>query len=150
MADINITLPDNSVRTYNEGVTPQEVANSIGSGLARAVIVAKVNGHLRDLNHQIFDHSSLELFTGDSPEGHDTLLHSTAHLMAQAVKELFPQAKVTIGPTIENGFYYDFDLDEPFSEELLKTIEIKMKELAKAGQEIIRHEVSTSLSLIHI
>ena len=144
MADINITLPDNSVRTYNEGITPQEVANSIGSGLARAVIVAKVNGHLRDLNHQIFDHSSLELFTGDSPEGHDTLLHSTAHLMAQAVKELFPQAKVTIGPTIENGFYYDFDLDVPFSEELLKKIEIKMKELAKAGQEIIRHEVSTS------
>ena len=144
MADINITLPDNSVRTYNEGVTPQEVANSIGSGLARAVVVAKVDGHLRDLNHQLFDHSTLELFTGDSPEGHDTLLHSTAHLMAQAVKELFPQAKVTIGPTIENGFYYDFDLDVPFSEELLKRIEIKMKELAKAGQEIIRHEVSTS------
>ena len=144
MADINITLPDNSVRTYNEGVTPQEVANSIGSGLARAVVVAKVDGHLRDLNHQLFDHSTLELFTGDSPEGHDTLLHSTAHLMAQAVKELFPHAKVTIGPTIENGFYYDFDLDEPFSEELLKKIEIKMKELAKAGQEIIRHEVSTS------
>ena len=144
MADINITLPDNSVRTYNEGVTPQEVANSIGSGLARAVVVAKVDGHLRDLNHQLFDHSTLELFTGDSPEGHDTLLHSTAHLMAQAVKELFPQAKVTIGPTIENGFYYDFDLDVPFSEELLKKIEIKMKELAKAGQEIIRHEVSTS------
>ena len=144
MADINITLPDNSVRTYNEGITPQEVANSIGSGLARAVVVAKVDGHLRDLNHQLFDHSTLELFTGDSPEGHDTLLHSTAHLMAQAVKELFPQAKVTIGPTIENGFYYDFDLDVPFSEELLKKIEIKMKELAKAGQEIIRHEVSTS------
>ena len=144
MADINITLPDNSVRTYNEGVTPQEIANSIGSGLARAVVVAKVDGHLRDLNHQLFDHSTLELFTGDSPEGHDTLLHSTAHLMAQAVKELFPHAKVTIGPTIENGFYYDFDLDEPFSEELLKKIEIKMKELAKAGQEIIRHEVSTS------
>ena len=144
MADINITLPDNSVRTYNEGVTPQEVANSIGSGLARAVVVAKVDGHLRDLNHQLFDHSTLELFTGDSPEGHDTLLHSTAHLMAQAVKELFPHAKVTIGPTIENGFYYDFDLDVPFSEELLKKIEIKMKELAKAGQEIIRHEVSTS------
>ena len=147
MADINITLPDNSVRTYNEGVTPQEVANSIGSGLARAVVVAKVDGHLRDLNHQLFDHSTLELFTGDSPEGHDTLLHSTAHLMAQAVKELFPHAKVTIGPTIENGFYYDFDLDEPFSEELLKKIEIKMKELAKAGQEIIRHEVSTSKAL---
>ena len=144
MADINITLPDNSVRTYNEGVTPQEVANSIGSGLARAVVVAKVDGHLRDLNHQLFDHSSLELFTGDSPEGHDTLLHSTAHLMAQAVKELYPQAKVTIGPTIENGFYYDFDLDVPFSEELLRKIEIKMKELAKSSQEITRHELSTS------
>ncbi len=109
MAEINITLPDNSVRSYREGITPQEVADSIGSGLARAVVVAKVDGSLMDLNYQIFNDSALELFTGETPEGHDTLLHSTAHLMAQAVKQLFPDAKVTIGPTIENGFFYDFD-----------------------------------------
>ena len=144
MKEINVTLPDNSVRTFLSGVTPQQVADSIGSGLARAVVVAKVNGLLRDLNHKINENSSLELFTGDSPEGHDTLLHSTAHLMAQAVKELYPDVKITIGPTIENGFYYDFDLEQSFSDEILEKIEHKMKELAKLGQEIIRHEVSTS------
>jgi len=143
MTEIKITLPDDSVKTFIKGVTPQEIADSIGSGLARAVVVAKVDGSLKDLNHQIHEDSSLELFTGDTPEGHDTLLHSTAHLMAQAVKSLYPDAKITIGPTIENGFYYDFDLEVPFSEELLDKIEQKMKELAKSNQEIIRHEVST-------
>ena len=143
MTEIKITLPDDSVKTFIKGVTPQEIADSIGSGLARAVVVAKVDGSLKDLNHQIHKDSSLELFTGDTPEGHDTLLHSTAHLMAQAVKSLYPDAKITIGPTIENGFYYDFDLEVPFSEELLDKIEQKMKELAKLNQEIIRHEVST-------
>ncbi|MDP6170341.1 MAG: TGS domain-containing protein, partial [Candidatus Marinimicrobia bacterium] len=142
MAEINITLPDNSVRSYREGITPQEVADSIGSGLARAVVVAKVDGSLMDLNYQIFNDSALELFTGDTPEGHDTLLHSTAHLMAQAVKQLFPDAKVTIGPTIENGFFYDFDLEVSFSDEILEKIEKKMKELARSKQEIVRQEVS--------
>ena len=118
MNNINITLPDNSVKTFPEGITAQEVANSIGPGLARAVVVAKIDGVLKDLNYKILKDSSLELFTGDSPEGHDTLLHSTAHLMAQAVKTLYPNAKFTIGPTIENGFYYDFDLDVSFSEAL--------------------------------
>jgi len=142
MAEINITLPDNSVRSYREGITPQEVADSIGSGLARAVVVAKVDGSLMDLNYQIFNDSALELFTGETPEGHDTLLHSTAHLMAQAVKQLFPDAKVTIGPTIENGFFYDFDLEVSFSDEILEKIEEKMKELARSKQEIVRQEVS--------
>ncbi|MFL3005602.1 MAG: threonine--tRNA ligase [Candidatus Neomarinimicrobiota bacterium] len=144
MNNINITLPDNSVKTFPEGITAQEVANSIGSGLARAVVVAKIDGVLKDLNYKIFKDSSLELFTGDSPEGHDTLLHSTAHLMAQAVKTLYPNAKFTIGPTIENGFYYDFDLDVSFSEDSLDLIENKMKELSKKNQEIFRYEVSAS------
>ena len=144
MKEIKITLPDNSVREYSEGITPQAVADSIGPGLSRAVVVAKVDGFLRDLNHQIFKDCSLELFTGESPEGHDTLLHSTAHLMAQAVKTLYPDTKITIGPTIENGFYYDFDLDESFSDEILDQIEQKMKDLSKQGQEIVRHEVSTN------
>ena len=144
MNNISITLPDNSVKIFSKGITAQEVANSIGSGLARAVVVAKINGKLKDLNYKIFKDSSLELFTGDTPEGHDTLLHSTAHLMAQAVKALYPDAKVTIGPTIENGFYYDFDLDVPFSEDSLISIENKMKELSKKNQEIFRCEVSAS------
>ena len=144
MNDINITLPDNSVKTFPVGITAQEVANSIGSGLARAVVVAKIDGVLKDLNYKILKDSSLELFTGDSPEGHDTLLHSTAHLMAQAVKELYPNAKLTIGPTIENGFYYDFDLDVSFSEDSLASIENKMKELSKKNQEIFKYEVSAS------
>jgi len=142
MAEIKITLPDDSVRSYDKGITPQEIADSIGSGLARAVVVAKVDGDLKDLDHQIFNDSALELFTGETPEGHDTLLHSTAHLMAQAVKQLYPDAKVTIGPTIENGFYYDFDLDVSFSDEILDKIETKMKELARSKQDIMRQEVS--------
>ena len=144
MKNINITLPDNSVKTFPEGITAQEVANSIGSGLARAVVVAKIDGVLKDLNYKILKDSSLELLTGDTPEGHDTLLHSTAHLMAQAVKALYPNAKFTIGPTIENGFYYDFDLDVSFSEDSLVSIENKMKELSKKNQEIFRYEVSAS------
>ena len=144
MKNINITLPDNSVKTFPEGITAQEVANSIGPGLAREVVVAKIDGVLKDLNYKILKDSSLELFTGDTPEGHDTLLHSTAHLMAQAVKALYPNAKFTIGPTIENGFYYDFDLDVSFSEDSLVSIENKMKELSKKNQEIFRYEVSAS------
>ena len=142
MADIQITLPDNSVKKVPKGSTAQDIADLIGPGLARAVVVAKVNGDLKDLNAPINDDSELQLFTGESPEGHDTLLHSTAHLMAQAVKELYPNAKVTIGPTIENGFYYDFDVDVSFSDEVLVKIEEKMRALAKSGQDIQRNEIS--------
>ena len=142
MADIQITLPDNSVKKVPKGSTAQDIADLIGPGLARAVVVAKVNGDLKDLNAPINDDSELQLFTGESPEGHDTLLHSTAHLMAQAVKELYPNAKVTIGPTIENGFYYDFDVDVSFSDEVLVKIEEKMRALARYGQDIQRNEIS--------
>ena len=144
MTEINITLPDNSVKTMRTGTTSQQVADSIGSGLARAVVVAKIDGTLTDLNHPLETDCALELFTGDTPEGHDTLLHSTAHLMAQSVKDLFPDAKVTIGPTIENGFFYDFDVDIPFSDEVLAKIQKKMKELAKSGQDIVRQEMSAA------
>ena len=142
MSEINITLPDRSIKKVPAGSTPQDVANDIGPGLARAVVVVKIDGELTDLNVSLDQDCSMELFTGDTPEGHDTLLHSTAHLMAQAVKSLYPDAKITIGPTIENGFYYDFDIDIPFSDEILETIEKKMKELAKSGQEIHRQEIS--------
>ena len=147
MAEINITLPDNSVKTMPTGTTSQQVADSIGSGLARAVVVAKIDGSITDLNQPLEKDCDLELFTGDTPEGHDTLLHSTAHLMAQAVKVLYPHAKVTIGPTIENGFYYDFDVDVSFSDEVLAKIEQKMKELAKSGQDIVRQEMSVGVAV---
>jgi len=144
---IKITLPDGSVRDVVAGSTPQDVAQDIGPGLARSVVVAKVDRQLVDLNKKLVEDCSLELFTGATAEGHDTLLHSTAHLMAQAVKKLFPEAKVTIGPTIENSFYYDFDVDTPFSDDVLKTIESKMKELAKSGQEIFREEISVEKAI---
>ncbi len=142
MKDIKVKLPDDSIKIVSHGTTPQSIANIIGPGLARAVVVAKVDGVLKDLNFPLESDCSLELFTGDTPEGHDTLLHSTAHLMAQAVKKIYPNAKVTIGPTIENGFYYDFDVDFPFSDEVLLKIEKMMKELAKSSQEICRNEIS--------
>ena len=142
MKDIKVKLPDDSIKIVSHGTTPQSIANIIGPGLARAVVVAKVDGVLKDLNFPLESDCSLELFTGDTPEGHDTLLHSTAHLMAQAVKKIYPNAKVTIGPTIENGFYYDFDVDFPFSDEVLLKIETMMKELAKSSQEICRNEIS--------
>ena len=142
MENIKITLPDSSVKIVPFGSTAQDVANLIGPALARAVVVARINGDLKDLNTPINGDSTLQLFTGETPEGHDTLLHSTAHLMAQAVKDLYPEAKVTIGPTIENGFYYDFDVDVSFSDEILIKVENKMRDLAKSGQDIHRNEIS--------
>ena len=96
MNEIKVKLPDNSYKNVPIGTTPQGVADIIGPGLARAVVVAKIDGILKDLNFPLEKDCELELFTGDTEEGHDTLLHSTAHLMAQAVKNLFPSAKVTI------------------------------------------------------
>jgi threonyl-tRNA synthetase len=142
MKKIKITLPDNSIKEVDHGSTPSDVALQIGPGLARSVVVAKANNVLVDLNIPLTEDCNLQLFNGETEEGHDTLLHSTAHLMAQAVKEIYPNAKVTIGPTIQNGFYYDFDVDTPFTEKNLEEIELKMKELAKSSQEIIRDEIS--------
>ena len=139
---ISIKLPDGSKIAVPTGSTPQDIANSIGPRLGNDVVVAKVNNTLVDLNTKLAKDCSLLLFTGDSEEGHDVLLHSTAHLMAQAVKLLYPDVKITIGPTIENGFYYDFDLDKGFSDEDLKIIESKMRELANSSQEIIREELT--------
>ena len=130
MSQITVTLPDNSTRSYNSGVTPQEIAESIGSRLAQDALAAQVNGQPVDLNVPIENDVELAILTGDSPEGHEVLLHSTAHLMAHAVKELFPDAKVTIGTALENRFYYDFDIDGTFSDDDLVKIEKKMGELA--------------------
>ena len=142
MSQITVTLPDNSTRSYDSGVTPQEIAESIGSRLAQDAIAAQVNGQPVDLTVPIETDVELAILTGDSPEGHEVLLHSTAHLMAHAVKELFPEAKVTIGPAIENRFYYDFDIDGTFSDEDLVKIEKKMGELAANDHVVTRMELT--------
>src|SRR5882672_729078 len=128
----NIRLPDGSQKSFPGPVTAAEVASSIGAGLARAALAAKVNGRLVDLSHRIESDADITIVTPKSPEGLDIVRHSTAHLLAQAVKELFPEAQVTIGPVIEDGFYYDFAYQRPFTPEDLAAIEARMGELAKS------------------
>jgi len=142
MSQITVTLPDNSTHSYDSGVTPQEIAENIGSRLAQDALAAQVNGQSVDLNIPIEADAEIAIITGDSPEGHEVLLHSTAHLMAHAVKELFPDAKVTIGPAIENRFYYDFDIDGTFSDDDLVRIEKKMHELAANDYVVTRMELT--------
>jgi len=127
----NIRLPDGSQKSFPGPVTAAEVAGAIGAGLARAALAAKVDGKLVDLSHRIESDADLSIVTPKSPEGLDILRHSTSHLMAQAVQELFPGAQVTIGPVIENGFYYDFSYKRPFTPEDLAAIEKKMAEIVK-------------------
>ncbi len=142
MQNITITFPDKTTRSYPVGVTPMEIAESIGERLAIATVAAKVDDDLVDATYSIQKDAQVNIVTGDTPEGHNVLLHSTAHLMAQAVKELFPNAKVTIGPAIENRFYYDFDIDGTFSDEDLQKIEDKMRELAKNNYPVSRKELT--------
>jgi threonyl-tRNA synthetase len=128
---LNITLPDGSVKAFPGPVTVAEVAQSIGAGLARAALAGKVNGKLVDTSFPIESDAEVAIVTGKSPEGLEILRHSTSHLMAQAVQELYPGAQVTIGPVIENGFYYDFAYKRPFTPEDLAAIEKRMAELVK-------------------
>ena len=126
-----ITLPDGSQREYAQPVTVTEVAQSIGTGLARAALAGKVDGRLVDTSFRIEADAQLDIITDKDTEGVEIIRHSTAHLLAYAVKGLFPEAQVTIGPTIENGFYYDFAYSRPFTPEDLTAIEKRMSELAK-------------------
>src|SRR6266699_3083931 len=127
----NIRLADGSVKSFSGPVTVAEVAQAIGPGLARAALAGKVNGKLVDTSHRIESDAELAIVTERDKEGVEILRHSTAHLLAYAVKELFPDAQVTIGPVIENGFYYDFSYKRPFTPEDLAAIEKRMAELAK-------------------
>src|SRR6201994_1118168 len=125
-----ITLPDGSQKHFDQPVTVAEVAASIGAGLAKAALAGKVNGKLVDTSASIDHDATLSIVTDKDPEGLDIIRHSTAHLLANAVQELFPDAQVTIGPVIENGFYYDFAYKRPFSTEDLAAIEKRMAEIA--------------------
>ena len=134
----NITLPDGSVKKYNQVVSIADVAKDIGEGLARAALAGKIQDQLVDLSYEIAEDTNLSIITSKSPESLDVIRHSTAHLLAQAVKTIFPDVQVTIGPVIEDGFYYDFSYKRPFTPEDLAQIEKKMNELAKQNLEINR------------
>ena len=133
-----ITLPDGSVRSFEQPVTVADVAAEIGTGLAKAALAGEVDGRLVDTSHVIDDDARLAIVTDKDAAGLDLIRHSTAHLLAYAVKELFPDAQVTIGPVIENGFYYDFAYKRPFTPEDLAQIEKRMKELAKQDIPVAR------------
>lgn len=135
---INITLPDGSVRQFDAPVTVGEVAASIGAGLAKATLAGKVDDRLVDAGFRIDHDAALSIVTDKSPEALDILRHSTAHLLAQAVQRLFPGAQVTIGPVIDNGFYYDFAYERPFTPEDLPAIEAEMQKIVKEAHPVSR------------
>ncbi len=135
---ISVQLPDGSRREFPAPVTVGDVAASIGPGLAKAALGGRVNGRLVDISFVIEHDAPVSIVTDKDPEGLDLLRHSTAHLLAYAVKELFPDAQVTIGPVIENGFYYDFSYKRPFTPEDLRAIEEKMAELARKDEVVTR------------
>jgi len=137
-----VTLPDGAQRRFDHTVTVAEVAASIGAGLARAALGGKVNGKLVDTSHPIDSDVTLAIVTERDPEGLEIIRHSTAHLLAQAVKQLYPEAQVTIGPVIEDGFYYDFAYARPFTTEDLAAIEARMLELSRADQPVSRREMA--------
>jgi threonyl-tRNA synthetase len=133
-----VTLPDGSQRRFEGPVTVDEVAADIGAGLRKAALAGRVNGKLVDTSHLISNDVELAIVTDKDPVGIEVIRHSTAHLLAQAVKQLFPEAQVTIGPVIDDGFYYDFAYKRPFTTEDLAAIEARMQELAKADQKVTR------------
>ncbi|WP_194723517.1 threonine--tRNA ligase [Noviherbaspirillum malthae] len=135
---VSVRLPDGSQRQFDSAVTVAQVAASIGAGLAKAALAGKVDGKLVDTSYLIERDADLAIVTDKDPDGLDVIRHSTAHLLAYAVKELFPEAQVTIGPVIENGFYYDFSYKRPFTPEDLQAIEKKMAELAKKDEPVTR------------
>ncbi len=133
-----IKLPDGAVKEFDAPVSVAEVAAAIGPGLAKAALAGKVDGKVVDTSYRIDRDAALAIVTDKDPEGLEVLRHSTAHLLAYAVKELFPDAQVTIGPVIEDGFYYDFAYKRPFTPEDLEAIEKKMAELAKKDEPVTR------------
>jgi len=139
---IKVTLPDGSVREVPPGTTPRAVAEAIGPGLARAAVAAKVDGTVRDLDRPLEDDTRLAILTERDPEALDVLRHSAAHVLATAVRDVFPGAGIGFGPPIEDGFYYDFEVPRPFTPEDLAQIETKMGEVAKADYPFVREVVN--------
>ncbi|MBW8890953.1 MAG: TGS domain-containing protein, partial [Burkholderiales bacterium] len=146
---ISIQLPDGSRREFPAPLSVGDVAASIGAGLAKAALGGKVDGKVVDLSHVIDHDVQLAIVTDKDADGLDMIRHSTAHLLAYAVKELFPDAQVTIGPVIENGFYYDFAYKRPFTPEDLAAIEAKMTELAKKDEKVQRRVLPRDQAVAH-
>ena len=134
----NLTLPDGTLKEFDQPVSFADVAKSICPGLFKSAVAGKIDEKIFDLSYLINNDSDISIITRESEEGLEIIRHSTAHLMAHAVKELYPEAEVTIGPVIENGFYYDFAIENPFTDEDLEEIEKKMQEIAKQDLPISR------------
>jgi len=141
VSDIRVTLPDGKLLKASVGSTVMDVVKQIGPGLARAALAAKIDGQQVDLAHSLDKDAALEVLTFNNPEGREVYWHSTTHLMAQAIKDLFPETQLTIGPPINEGFYYDFDKPDPFTAEDMERIEARMTELARADLPISRREI---------
>ncbi|MDE2294292.1 MAG: threonine--tRNA ligase [Gammaproteobacteria bacterium] len=145
----DITLPDGSRRSFDAALTVGDIAAAIGSGLAKAALAGRVDGHLVDLSHPVERDARVEIVTDKDPQGLEVIRHSTAHLLANAVQELFPDAQVTIGPVIEDGFYYDFAYKRPFSTEDLAAIERRMAEIAAKDLPIHRRVMERDVAVRH-
>ena len=137
-----ITLPDGTQKEFADSVTIQQVAASIGPGLAKATIAGRIDGQLADACVDLVEDAKLEIVTSKDADGVDIIRHSFAHLMGHAVKQLYPTAKMAIGPVIENGFYYDIEFERPFTPEDLAAIEKRMQVLIKQDYEVVREVVS--------
>ena len=135
---VAITLPDASVREFDAPVSGAEIAAAIGPGLAKAALAIKVDGVVKDLAHVVDRDAAVEVVTRSHPDALELLRHDCAHVMAEAVQELYPGTQVTFGPAIENGFYYDFARDEPFTPDDLERIEARMHEIVKRDEAITR------------
>ena len=134
----NITLPDGKKLDFTESITGLKIAETISKSLMKQALVMSVDGELKDLEHEIKKDSVVKIFTSKDKEGLETIRHDTAHILAMAVQELFPKTQVTIGPVIEDGFYYDFARKEPFTNEDLEKIEKKMKEIVDRDEKTNR------------
>ena len=142
-----ITLPDGTKKDFKENITIDDLSNSIGSGLAKATVAGKINGKLVDASEIVSNDSDVTIVTNSDPEGLEIIRHSCAHLFGHAIKQMFPKAKMAIGPTIDNGFYYDIDLDVSLNDKDLELIEKKMKELAETNYQVIREVVDKEKAL---
>ncbi len=140
---IHVTLKNGEVKEYESGITVMEIARALGAGLYKAACVCRIDGEVCDLRTPLTHDCALEILTFDDPEGKHAFWHTASHIMAQAVKRLYPEVKLTIGPAIENGFYYDFDSPEPFTPETLEKIEAEMKKIVKEALPLERFELSS-------
>src|SRR4030042_1354223 len=143
-----VTLPDGSILTVDEGITIKQVAQQIGERLAKDAIAAKINGQLMDLSVPVTDDINVQIITSKDAQGLEIIRHSCAHIMAEAICAIWPAAKLVYGPAVEDGFYYDIDLDEPIRPEDFPRIEEKMREIVKSYRPFVRKEMSRADALV--